>query len=174
MLVHDRVMTSHDACTSGTSIVLTVASLQRSKVEALISAPVDCEVWSGIKFLNAQRIASIESHRELCHVYGHIRLDNQHISCRISTGRCLIINRPVAGPHVQWFPSFLTPQEILVRSASAFSEWLRGGGECHGGSNPKRQTSTTQDTKVGPTLRQLSQLRRWICWKIAQHSLYLY
>ena len=28
----------------------------------------------------------------------------------------------------------------------------RGEDECHGGSNPKRQTSTTQDTKVGPTV----------------------
>ena len=37
----DRVMMSHNACTSGTSRVLTVASLQRLKLEALIPAPVD-------------------------------------------------------------------------------------------------------------------------------------
>ena len=36
-------MTSHDACTSGTSRVLTIASLQRLKKEALIPAPADCE-----------------------------------------------------------------------------------------------------------------------------------
>ena len=34
--VRDRAMTLHDACTSGTSRVLTVASLQRLKMEALI------------------------------------------------------------------------------------------------------------------------------------------
>ena len=38
-------MTSHDACTSGTSRVLTVASLQRLKMEALTPAPTDCELW---------------------------------------------------------------------------------------------------------------------------------
>ena len=58
--VRDRVMTPHDARTSGTSQVLTVASLQRLKMEALIPAPADFEVRSVIKFLNAQRIAPIE------------------------------------------------------------------------------------------------------------------
>ena len=47
--VRDTVMTSHDVCTSGTSRVLTVASLQRLKIEALIPAPADCEVRSTIK-----------------------------------------------------------------------------------------------------------------------------
>ena len=51
--VHDRVMTLHDACTSETSRVLTVASLQRLKMEALIPAPADFEVQS-VKFLKAQ------------------------------------------------------------------------------------------------------------------------
>ena len=31
-----------------------------------------------------------------------------------------------------------------------------------------------RDTKVGPTVRQMSQFRRWICWKIAEHLLYLF
>ena len=48
--VLDRLMTSHDACTSGTSRVLTVASLQRPKMEAFIPAPANCEVRSVIKF----------------------------------------------------------------------------------------------------------------------------
>ena len=49
-------MTSHDACTSGTSRVLTVASLQRLKIEAPTAVPTDCEreVQSMITFLNAQ------------------------------------------------------------------------------------------------------------------------
>ena len=54
---------SHGAGTSGTFRVLTVASLQRLKMEALIPAPADCEVQSVIKFLNKQGIAPIEIHR---------------------------------------------------------------------------------------------------------------
>ena len=47
-------MISHDAYISGISVVLTVASLQRLKLEVLIPVPTDCEVRSVIKFLNAQ------------------------------------------------------------------------------------------------------------------------
>ena len=78
-------------CTSGTSRVLKVVSLQRLKMEALISAPADCEVWFMIWFLNSQSIASIKMHRQLCQVYGHILLGGQHISCRSSAEKCLII-----------------------------------------------------------------------------------
>ena len=42
--------------------VLTVASLLRLKIKALIPAPTDCEVRSVIKFLNAQNIVPIEIH----------------------------------------------------------------------------------------------------------------
>ena len=48
-------MTLNDAFTSGTSRVLAVATLQRLKLEALIPAPTDCEVWSVIKFLKNKR-----------------------------------------------------------------------------------------------------------------------
>ena len=48
--VRDRVMTSHDVCTSWISRVLTVASLQRLKLEVLIPPPADCEVQDAIKF----------------------------------------------------------------------------------------------------------------------------
>ena len=64
-----RVLTSHDACTSGISWVLTEASLQQLKLEALIPAPVDCQSRSLIKFLNAQSILQIENHRQLFQVY---------------------------------------------------------------------------------------------------------
>ena len=67
--VRDRVMTSHVTYISGTSRVLTVAWLQRLKMEALIPAPADCEVRSMI--FNAKSIAPIEIHRQLCQVYGH-------------------------------------------------------------------------------------------------------
>ncbi|GFW85587.1 HTH_48 domain-containing protein [Trichonephila clavipes] len=38
-------------------------------MEALIPSPAACEVRSMIKFLNAQGIAPIEIHRQLCQVY---------------------------------------------------------------------------------------------------------
>ena len=63
-------MTSHDACTSGTSRVLTVASLQRLKMEAVIPAPSDCGLRSVIEFLNAQSIVPIEIHHQLYQIYG--------------------------------------------------------------------------------------------------------
>ena len=93
--MRERVMTSHDACTSGTSRILIVASLQRLKMEALILAPADREVRFTIKFLNAQSIAPIEIHCQLSQVHGHTQLDSQHTSCRCSAGRRLIIN-PIA------------------------------------------------------------------------------
>ena len=85
-----------DASTSGTSRVLTVASLQRLKMEGLIPAPAGCEVWSVIKFLNSESIAPIEIHRQLWQIFGHTRLDGQHISCRSSVWRRLIIIHPIA------------------------------------------------------------------------------
>ncbi|GFU70086.1 uncharacterized protein TNCV_2752211 [Trichonephila clavipes] len=39
-------------------------------METLIPSPAACEVRSVIKFLNAQSIAPIEIHRQLCQVYG--------------------------------------------------------------------------------------------------------
>ena len=65
-------------------------------MEALIPAPADCEVRSVIKFLNAQSMALIEIHRQLCQVYGHTRLDGQHISCRGSARKSLIIHHPIS------------------------------------------------------------------------------
>ena len=158
-------MTSHYACTSGTSRVITVVSLQRLKMEVLIPVTADCEVRSVIKFLNAQSIAPIKIHRQLCQVFGHTRLDGQHISCKSSAGRCLIIHS-IARTSRQWFPFFLHLKKFL------FWGWQRGGDECHRDSKPRRQTSTTQDTKVGLTIWQISQFRRWMWWKIVQYLLF--
>ncbi|KAJ4426490.1 hypothetical protein ANN_27304 [Periplaneta americana] len=47
-----------------------VAWQQWSEMEALIASPATCEVRSVIKFFNAQSIAPIEIHRQLCQVYG--------------------------------------------------------------------------------------------------------
>ena len=166
-------MPSHDACTSGTSRVLTVASFQRLKMEILIPAPAEFEVRSMIKLLSAQSIMLTEIHRQLCQVYGHTRSNGQQISCRSSAERCLIIihliartSRPVI------FHLFLHLKKFLS-GRQFFSEWERGE-ECHTvvpipGGRLLRQ----RDTKVGRTVWQMSQLRRSIRWKIAQHVLYL-
>ena len=83
--VCDREITSHGACTSGTSLVLTVASLQRLKMEALVPAPAGM-----IKRLNAQSIAQIEIHRQLCQVYEPNVLNKQmvHLWCIQFCGVC--------------------------------------------------------------------------------------
>ena len=88
-------MMSLDACISRSIKVLTVASLQQFKMEALIPAPANCEVRFVLKFLNAQSIAPIEIYCQLYQVYGHTQLDGQHIFCRSLTGRCLIIPHPL-------------------------------------------------------------------------------
>ena len=169
--VRDRVMTSHDTCTSGYSRVLTVALLQRLKMETLIPALADCEVRSVIKFLNTRNLAPIEIHRQLCQVYGQTRPDGQRISCRSSVGRCLIFIHPIgriSRPVISIFSR--TSKNSYPVSVSRMTErrwWV------HSGSNARRQTSLTQDTKVGPSVWQLSQFRWWICRKIAQHLLYL-
>ena len=64
-------------------------------MEALIPASAESEVRPMIKFLNAQSIAPIENHQQLCQVYGHTRLDDQQISCKSSAERCLIIIHPI-------------------------------------------------------------------------------
>ena len=71
--------------------------------------------------------------------------------------------------------STLTPQEIPVRSASAFSEWQRGGDECYTVVPiPCGRLLLPRDTKVGLAVWQMSHFPRWVCWKIAQHLLYLF
>ena len=134
--VCDRVMTPHDICTSGTSRVLTVTPLQQLKMEALIPAPADSEVRSMIKFLNAESIAPIEIHRQLCqHSFTADFLllvaQNRHGAPVVQkivhqVGAKAADTRTQSKAHEVSIDncslSFLTPQEISVRSESAFSE----------------------------------------------------
>ena len=115
--VRDRVIISHDSCTSGTSRVPKVASLQPLTVEALIPAASDCKVRSVIKFLNAQSIAPIEI-RQVCQVYDHNRLDGQHI-CRNMSGWCL---SPTLSPDLapNDFPLFLHLKKFLYGHRQRF------------------------------------------------------
>ena len=158
-------MTSFDACTSGTSRVLTLASLQRLKMEALIPASAECEVWTMRKFLNAQSIALIEIHRQLLQVYGYTRLDGQHISCRSSAE--VFNHHPGLAPSD--FHLSLHLNEIPVCSTSAFSEWQRVSQrfQC--------QAAESCDTgyKGWPHTMTNVSIPRRICWKIAQLLQYL-
>ena len=130
-------MISQDVCTSGTFRVLTVASLQRLKTEALIPAPTDCEVLSVIKFLNTQSIAPMEIRRQQCQLYGpnvmnkqmvrrwcrQFTAGRQHVHDEERSGRPSIITDDlvelVRESIMENRPSFLTDQEISVRSASS-------------------------------------------------------
>ena len=107
--VRNRVMTSHDACISGTSRVFTIASLQRLKIKALIPAPADCEVRSVLKFLNAQSTALIEINRQLCQQSFPApccRTVTEHLF-RNLCARCV--------------PKQLTPEHKATRIESAFT-----------------------------------------------------
>ena len=129
-------------------------------MEALIPAPADREVQSVIKFLNVQSIAPIKIHRQLCQMYGRTLLDSQHISCRSSTGRCLIIIHPIhqtSRPVISIF-SYILRNSCTI-SVSVFKLTERQN-EWHNGSSHMWQTSTTQDAKVGPIVWQMSPFRR--------------
>ena len=76
----------------------------------------------------------------------------QEFSCEVFNS--YILN---PGPRAQRFPFFLTPQEIPIRSASAFVEWQRGGDDCHTVVPiPGGRLLRHRDTKVGLTAWQMS------------------
>ena len=70
------------------------------------------------------------------------------------------------------FHRFLHIKKFLFGKRQRFQDGRRRRWVSRSGSNPRRQTFTTQGHKIGPTVWQKSQFRRWMCWKIAQHLLY--
>ena len=146
MHVSDGVMTSHDAFTSGTFRVLTIASLQLLKMEALISAPGDYEVRYVIEFLRNKRRRMLTSGDVLLHDNGHTGFEVNKSPAGVQLGGVLSSTLQPE-PRAQWFPSFLTPQGIPVRSASAFSAWQSGGDECHN-SGSKSHAADFYDTEI--------------------------
>ena len=139
--------------TRGTSRVLTVALLQRLKMEDLIPAPADCEVQSVIKFLNTQIIAPIEIHRP-------VGLQS------FTADFPLVVARNCHGaPNVQkivrqWVPKnkakrsidnwpifFYTSRNYYPISISVFRMTERRRFVLNNGSNVRRQTATTQGYK---------------------------
>ena len=123
------------------------------------SSSAECEVLSVIKILNAQSIAPIEIHRQLCQQsfpadFSRLVAQNCHGASVVQKTVCQLgakatDTRTQSKPHVvstdNFGPSVL--KQIPVQSASAFSECQRGGVECYSCSNPRRQTSTTQGHK---------------------------
>ena len=171
--IHDRVLTLHGACTNGTSRVLTVALLQRLKMEAFILAPANCEVWSVIKILNAESIAPIKflvscasSHfPQNCHRAPVV----QEIVCQV--GATATDTRTQSKAHWQlWFIFSYTsrnycPINVSVCIRTEGRRWVSHSTVIPiPGGRPLRP----RGTKVGPMVWQMSQIQRWICWKIAQ------
>ena len=98
---------------------------------------------------------------------GPTRLDNQHISCRSSAVR-------TSDLAPSDFHLSLHLMKFLSGKRQRFQN-NRGGDESHSlvpipGGGLLRHS----DTKIGTTIWQISQFRRWKCWKISQHLLYLY
>ena len=125
--VRDMSNESHDTCTSGTSQILTVALLQRLKMEAFIPAPADCEIRSMIVFECTEHTADRNSSWAVPGLWSH-----QHISCRSSAGKCLIIIHLIARtsrPVIYIFSC--TSRNSCLLSASVFRMTERGGDECH-------------------------------------------
>ena len=100
---------------------------------------------------------------------GHTRLDGQHIFYS-SAWRCLITHH-IARTSRPGIPIF----SHTSRDGWPFSEWQRGGDECHTVVPiPGGWVIRHRDTKVGSTVWQMSQFRRWICWKMPQHWICCY
>ena len=75
-----------------------------------------------ISFLNAESVAPIEIHRQLCHDYGHTQLDGQRMSCRNSAGRCLIIIHPItrtSRPVISFFSYTSRNSNLYVTSPAS-------------------------------------------------------
>ncbi|KAJ4440405.1 hypothetical protein ANN_08546 [Periplaneta americana] len=95
------------------SRLVPVAWQQWSEMEALIPSPAACEVRSVIKFFNAQSIAPIEIHRQLCQVYGPDIMSKQMVRrwCRqFSEGRQSVHDEERSGR-----PSLINDRVELVR-----------------------------------------------------------
>ena len=125
-----------------------MASFQRLKMEALIPASADCEVQSVIKPFRTSRAVCLIPVLFCCMIQlGHTRLDGQHISCRSSAGRFLVI-LPIAWtshPAISIF-SYTSRNSCLV-SVSVFRITERRRLVSHSCSNYRQQTSTTQGYK---------------------------
>ena len=105
--------------------------------------------------------------------FAHTRLGGKHISCRISAGRCSIIHPIVRTSRPVISIISFTSRNSCPVSINVFR--MTGGDECHTVvAIPGDIRLRHRDTKVGPTVWQMSQFRKWICWNIAQNLLYMF
>ena len=160
--------------------IITVVSLQRLKMEALIPAPADREVRSMIKFVKLQKFQrSIQNKRRGMLSAGVVLLHDNARShkARRSTHLLLefsweVCNHPPYSPDLapSDFHLFLRLKKFLSCQRQRFQN-VRGGDECHTVVPiPGGRLRRHRDTKVGPKVWQMSQFRRWICLKIATLS----
>ena len=147
-------MTSHDACTSGTSRVLTVVSLQRLKRRLLFQLPPTVKCVCD-KILECTEHSVDRNPSQL--VFGEFWVQIPVLTKRI--GVLFVVSLSLQG---KCCVGFTLPRSIYplagrihkIYKSQILRQWecQRGGDECHYGSNSMRQTSTTQDTKLGPTV----------------------
>ncbi|KAJ4427740.1 hypothetical protein ANN_25393 [Periplaneta americana] len=100
-------------CQPDRSRLVPVAWQQWSEMEALIPSPAACEVRSVIKFFNAQSIAPIEIHRQLCQVYGPNIMSKQMVRrwcMQFTEGRQIVHDEERSGR-----PSLINDRVELVR-----------------------------------------------------------
>ena len=139
------------------------------------SAHPYCEVRSVIKFIKS--ITPIEIRRQLCQVYGQadgtMLVQTIYNMCMVRSavrvqpwGACAGTSRPVSSIF-----SYTSRNSCPVR----VSRIQRGGDECHAVATiPGGRLLRCRDTKVGLTVWQMYQFRRWIYWNIAQYLLCLF
>ncbi|KAJ4428981.1 hypothetical protein ANN_25977 [Periplaneta americana] len=107
---------------SGTSRVLSVASLHWLNMDVPIPAPAECEVRSVIKFLNAQGIAPIGIDRQLCQVYGPNVMSKQMVRCSsvmmvglpLRSSRTAALLYKYSTPHRELNPGYCMDDDMSI------------------------------------------------------------
>ena len=164
-------MPAHDACISGTSRVVTVASLQRLK---------------GSSYSSTRRLWSAACDKVFeCTEHGTDRKSSSAVlglwpyTARRSTNLLQEFGREMFNHPLHRLDLSLCDFHLHLTSRNSFS-----GQHKRFQNDRESETSVTvvsipggklllhTDTKVGPMVWQMSQLRRSICWKIAQNLLY--
>ena len=105
-------------------------------------------LWNAVynKVFECTRYSADRIHRQLCQVYGHSRLYGQHISCRSSAGRCLIIIHLIARTSRPVISIFFYISKnscpVNVFRMTERRRWMP-----YSGSSPSVQTSTSKWSK---------------------------
>ena len=173
--VRDSVMTSHDACTSGTLRVLTVASLERLKMETYSSTR---RLWSDVPvydkvFECTEHIADRNS-SALPGLLPHTARRSTHLLQEF--GWEVFNHHPSYSPDLA--PSdihlFLHLKKFLYRQRQRFQNDREAEMSVTVVPIPSGRLLRHRIQKIVPMVRQMFQFRRWICWKIVRHLLYLF